>query len=117
MRQAAGDFQADLSSRKEGSRVLRINRFQGLANFDSKTIFMLRRGGGYDLLQNLYLHGEQMLIIILYFVFLYLWIFVFVDLYFSLHGEQMLIIFFVFVFLVICVVCVFVSLCISVHLQ
>ena len=88
MRQAAGDFQADLGSRKEGNQVLRINRFQGLANFDSKTVFMLRRGGGDDLLQNL-----------------------------TLHGEQMLIIFFVFVFLVICVVCVFVSLCISLHLQ
>ena len=87
MRQAAGDFQADLNSRKEGNQVLRINRFQGLANFDSKTIFMLRRGGGNDLLQNLSLHGEQMLIIILYFVFLYLCIFVFVDLCFSLHGE------------------------------
>ena len=75
MRQAAGDFQADLGSRKEGNHVLRINRFQGLANFDSKTIFMLRRGGGNDLLQNLSLHGEQMLIIILYttsvFVFMF----------------------------------------------
>ena len=81
MRQAAGDFQADLGSRKEGNQVLRINRFQGLANFDSKTVFMLRRGGGDDLLQNLTLHGEQMLIILLF------------------------------------VLSVFVSLCISVHLQ
>ena len=91
MRQAAGDFQADLGSRKEGNPVLRINRFQGLANFDPKTIFMLRRGGGDDLLQNLSLHGEQMLIIILYttsvFVFVFLCIYVFVDLCFSLHGE------------------------------
>ena len=84
MRQAAGDFQADLGSRKEGNQVLRINRFQGLANFDSKTVFMLRRGGGDDLLQNLSLHGEQMSIILSFWLF---------------------------------VLSVFVSLCISVHLQ
>ena len=69
MRQAAGDFQADLGSRKEGNQVLRINRFQGLANFDSKTIFMLRRGGGDDLLQNLSLDGEQISRILSFWLF------------------------------------------------